>query len=92
MIEKSLENVKQVGDIPRQYRRTNRAEPTEPSQYVSSLILPCQKYFDHTKDESKWIGTIFTAITKDYQRAIQEVLEGKKIVYYPLYKVVESIT
>ena len=68
--------MKQVGDIPRQYRRTNRAEPTEPSQYVATLIQPCEKYYEHTKDESKWMGTIFEAITKDYQRAISEVLEG----------------
>lgn len=86
LIEKSLENVKQVGDIPRQYRRTNRAEPTEPSQYVSSLIVPCQKYFDDTKDESKWIGTIFTAITKDYQRAIEEVLEASRKMEASLLK------
>ena len=49
---------------------------------MSSLIVPCQKYFDDTKDESKWIGTIFTAITKDYQRAIEEVLEGKFFGYF----------
>ena len=65
-----------MADIPRQYRRTNRAEPTEPSQYVASLVAPSLAYFESTQDESGWISGIFGAITKDYRRAIEEVLEG----------------
>ena len=76
MVEKSLEGIKAVNDIPRQYRRTNRAEPKEPSTYVASLIKPSTEYYNSTKDTSNWIAIIFEQIASQYAKRITEVLEG----------------
>lgn len=78
MVEKSLDGIKAVNDIPRQYRRTNRAEPKEPSTYVASLIKPSTEYYNSTKDTSKWIAIIFEQIATQYAKRITEVLEGIK--------------
>ena len=76
MVEKSLDGIKAVNDIPRQYRRTNRAEPKEPSTYVASLIKPSTEYYNSTKDTSNWIAIIFEQIANQYAKRITEVLEG----------------
>ena len=84
MVEKSLDGIKAVNDIPRQYRRTNRAEPKEPSTYVASLIKPSTEYYNSTKDTSNWIAIIFEQIANQYAKRITEVLEGLiKIISQP---------
>ena len=75
-----MDGIKAVNDIPRQYRRTNRAEPKEPSAYVASLIKPSADYHQSTKDTSKWISIIFEQIATQYAKRISEVLEGKLAV------------
>jgi len=77
LFERSIDNIKSVSDIPRQYRRTNRPEPTEPSQYVATLIKPSKEFHQNTGDPSGWIEIIFGSITKEYARIISEVLEGR---------------
>jgi len=78
LVEKSLDGIKAVNDIPRQYRRTNRAEPKEPSTYVASLIKPSTEYYNSTKDTSNWIAIIFEQISNQYATRITEVLEASR--------------
>merc|ERR1711953_892243 len=78
LVEKSLDGIKAVNDIPRQYRRTNRAEPKEPSTYVASLIKPSTEYYNSTKDTSNWIAIIFEQIANQYAKRITEVLEASR--------------
>lgn len=42
---------KQVADIPRLYRKTNRDAPTKPCNYVEQILKPAKTF--HTKNSSK---------------------------------------
>lgn len=42
---------KQVADIPRLYRKTNRDAPTKPCNYVEQILKPAKSF--HTKNSSK---------------------------------------
>ena len=90
MVEKSLDGIKAVNDIPRQYRRTNRAEPKEPSTYVASLIKPSTEYYNSTKDTSNWIAIIFEQIANQYAKRITEVLEGLIQIFPKTYLILIS--
>ncbi len=41
---KSLANIKQVNDIPRLYRKTNREIPSKPCGYVDQMLDPSRKF------------------------------------------------
>lgn len=40
LMSQSSVHLKQVGDIPRLFRRTNREVPTKPCAYVSNVVEP----------------------------------------------------
>lgn len=42
---------KQVADIPRLYRKTNRDAPTKPCNYVEQIVKPAKSF--HAKNVSK---------------------------------------
>lgn len=42
---------KQVADIPRLYRKTNRDAPKMPCNYVEQILKPCKSF--HTKNSNK---------------------------------------
>lgn len=62
--EKNLPLIRQVSDIPRLYRRTNRETPTQPCSYVTALFAPIYELEKlHSNYTVKWIPSILSAIT-----------------------------
>ncbi|XP_023306109.2 conserved oligomeric Golgi complex subunit 2 [Lucilia cuprina] len=74
------ENVKQVNDLPRLYRKTNRDVPTRCSAYVEQMLKPLKSFSEEyeeklTKDVvKKVLASVLNKITKDYLLAVNEVL------------------
>lgn len=64
VIEKNISIIRQVSDIPRLYRRTNREAPTQPCPYVASLFSPIENLQNsHSSHASNWIPAILSAFT-----------------------------
>lgn len=62
--EKNVPIIRQVADIPRLYRRTNRDIPTQPCSYVASLLAPVDELTKiHSAYISSWIPSILSSIT-----------------------------
>lgn len=62
--EKNVPVIRQVTDIPRLYRRTNRDMPTQPCSYVASLMTPINELLKiHSDYTSHWIPSILSSIT-----------------------------
>ncbi|XKL61899.1 hypothetical protein PGB90_001732 [Kerria lacca] len=73
--EKNVLVVRQVSDIPRLYRRTNRETPTHPCTYVSSLFAPIHEMQkNHLSLASNWIPPVLSAITTAYYEQVADVL------------------
>ncbi|KAM7363563.1 conserved oligomeric Golgi complex subunit 2 [Cochliomyia hominivorax] len=74
------ENVKQVNDLPRLYRKTNRDVPTRCSAYVEQMLKPLKAFKEEyeiklTKQVVKKIlESVLNKITQDYLLAVNEVL------------------
>ena len=66
----SLAQLRQVSDIPRLYRRTNRDRPSKPCGYVTQVLAaPTIFYTKHSKNVAQvqlkqWLQLILSAITQ----------------------------
>jgi len=78
--------IKSVTDIPRQYRRTNRAPPSEPSTYVKQLYLPISDFCEKCPKMESWITSVFETIGSEYSKTISEVLEASRKMEVSLLK------
>nr|CAG4640736.1 EOG090X03KZ [Eulimnadia texana] len=73
-------HLRNVTDIPRLFRRTNREAPTKSCQYVNQLLAP----LDHFRTNhqpiveelvlQQWMRAIVTAMSKQYLHAVSDVL------------------
>ncbi|XP_037949676.1 conserved oligomeric Golgi complex subunit 2-like [Teleopsis dalmanni] len=78
--ESGLENVRQVNDLPRLYRKTNRDIPTRSSGYVEQMIRPLKqfatKYGQQLGNDTVNVvlGKVVKKITADYYLAVSDVL------------------
>ena len=76
--------LKQVSDIPRLYRRTNKELPTKPCAYMTAVLSPLDAFFqehrplldgglgaDGLRD---WLAKIFGAVAGTYLENVSEVL------------------
>ena len=65
VIDKSQGFLKQVSDIPRLYRRTNRELPTKPCTYLIALLDPILRFDNENRPRcstqviSEWLSIIF---------------------------------
>ena len=65
VIDKSQGFLKQVSDIPRLYRRTNRELPTKPCTYLIALLDPILRFDNENRLRcssqviSEWLSIIF---------------------------------
>ncbi|XP_047104185.1 conserved oligomeric Golgi complex subunit 2 isoform X3 [Schistocerca piceifrons] len=77
---RSILQLKQVNDIPRLYRRTNREVPTKACSYVLQMLAPPTKFCAASASSvspkllDHWLLLIFSAITKQYFIAVSDVL------------------
>lgn len=77
-------HLKQVSDIPRLYRRTNKELPTKPCAYMNAVLSPVDAFFQEQKpllDEDggrgglhEWLAKIFQTIAGTYLENVSEVL------------------
>lgn len=44
IMSKSAGSIKQVNDIPRLYRKTNREIPSKPCGYIDQMLDPCRQF------------------------------------------------
>ncbi|XP_067618665.1 conserved oligomeric Golgi complex subunit 2 [Eurosta solidaginis] len=78
--ESCLENIRQVKDLPRLYRKTNREVPTKASAYVEQMLRPLkvfQKAQTPTLGENNVIDILLrvsSKITKEYYVDVMDVL------------------
>ena len=79
-------HLKQVSDIPRLYRRTNKELPSKPCNYMTAMLAPLDAFFQEQKpllaDKRgkeglrEWLAKIFDAVTVKYLENVSEVLEA----------------
>ncbi|XP_077290778.1 conserved oligomeric Golgi complex subunit 2 [Arctopsyche grandis] len=76
----SIVHLKQLNDIPRLFRKTNRDIPTKPCTYVNALMkCPIDFYNLYLNAIGKdqvilWLEDIFSIITTQYYIAVDDVL------------------
>jgi len=72
--------VKQVSDIPRMYRRTNRETPSKPCSYVTSLVQSLADFrsaheqYSSAQSLSSWVHGIAAAVLTQYIVNVTDVL------------------
>ncbi|CAH8838760.1 unnamed protein product [Trichobilharzia szidati] len=66
-------HIRQVLDIPRQYRWTNRDFATTPSSYVSNLVNPLKKFSDLASNLSKSLTSTEACLTKLLQQCVTKI-------------------
>ena len=88
VIDKSQGFLKQVSDIPRLYRRTNRELPTKPCTYLIALLDPILRFDNENRLRcssqviSEWLSIIFRYVyvtTITYLRNSQWARKFKKV-------------
>ncbi|KAK7504893.1 hypothetical protein BaRGS_00003921 [Batillaria attramentaria] len=76
--------IRQVSDIPRLYRRTNREAPSKASGYLSGMVRPLRLFSDeHAKDlgsdhNSQIMLIIFSSLVDQFCEVTGEVLTSVK--------------
>nr|CAD7438945.1 unnamed protein product [Timema bartmani] len=76
----SLSQLRQVNDIPRLFRRTNRDIPTKPCLYVAAILAPPLSFHKAYREVvgaaqlQRWLTLIFSAITQQFYSSVNDVL------------------
>nr|CAD7429608.1 unnamed protein product [Timema monikensis] len=76
----SLSQLRQVNDIPRLFRRTNRDIPTKPCPYVAAVLAPPLSFHKAYREVvgadqlQRWLTLIFSAITQQFYSSVNDVL------------------
>ncbi|PVD26689.1 hypothetical protein C0Q70_14367 [Pomacea canaliculata] len=76
--------IRQVSDIPRLYRRTNREAPSKPSGYLSGMLRPLQSFCEEysktlePKHHSHILNVIFSSLIDQFSEVTSEVLTSVK--------------
>lgn len=96
LVSESVIHLKQVNDIPRLFRRTNRETPTKPCDYVGQvLLLPNQFYTSKQNSVTDqiletWLTLIFNEITVQFHSCVSEVLTNAQKTEESLRKLKKS--
>lgn len=83
IVGKSIIFLKQVADIPRLYRRTNRELPSKPTAYMTSMLEPITQFHAllvqmQTIEEAShsWLVTIFNKVAVKFLSELSQVLDA----------------
>lgn len=80
IVTESSVHFRQVSQIPRLFRRTNRKSSTEPCEYVGQVLNYPKKFYERKRhlvtDErmETWLSQVFNDLTQQYFTAVNEVL------------------
>lgn len=78
--ECGADNVRQVNDLPRLYRKTNREVPTRCSSYVEQMLRPLKAFASQNENQlgalvvEQILAEVASNITKAYFNVVSEVL------------------
>ncbi|KMZ03394.1 conserved oligomeric Golgi complex subunit 2 [Drosophila simulans] len=78
--ECETENVRQVNDLPRLYRKTNREVPTRCSSYVEQMLRPLKAFAQQNESQlgtlvvEQILSEVASHITKAYFNVVSDVL------------------
>ncbi|XP_054270693.1 conserved oligomeric Golgi complex subunit 2 [Macrosteles quadrilineatus] len=73
----SVAALRQVSEVPRLYRRTNRDTPNHSLPYIDTMLdAPLTFYESHQTHPQviPWLQSVFSEITKQYYAAVMDVL------------------
>ncbi|XP_076099685.1 conserved oligomeric Golgi complex subunit 2-like [Mytilus galloprovincialis] len=77
-------HLKQVNDIPRLYRRTNREVPSKPSQYIQNVCKPLTNLLEDSGSvlsesvKNGLLQDIFSSLAEQYYSSTSDVLTSVK--------------
>ncbi|KAH3850726.1 conserved oligomeric Golgi complex subunit 2-like [Dreissena polymorpha] len=77
-------HLKQVNDIPRLYRRTNREVPSKPSTYISAMLKPVTMFMEehgellNLDQKSAICSQVFANLADQYNTVTTDVLTAVK--------------
>lgn len=77
-------HLKQVNDIPRLYRRTNREVPSKPSQYITAALKPLSMFIEEHSDvlgdqqKVEICAQVFSNLAEQYCSVTSDVLTSVK--------------
>ncbi|KAH8383130.1 hypothetical protein KR009_007039 [Drosophila setifemur] len=80
IVECEAENVRQVNDLPRLYRKTNREVPTRCSGYVEQMLRPLKTFAQQHESQlgtlvvEQILSEVASHITKAYFKVVSDVL------------------
>ncbi|RZF40632.1 hypothetical protein LSTR_LSTR007515 [Laodelphax striatellus] len=71
--------LRQVSEVPRLFRRTNRQSPSQPLPYVQALLAPALRFHSTHRDNANqqthhWLRLVFSDVTKQYYTSVCDVL------------------
>lgn len=76
LIHTSTPYLKQIQNVPRLFRKTNRAEPTVASAYVTSLVKSCLDFYErqHELSDTEVLGKCINAFVNDISHKFYEMV------------------
>jgi len=80
LVDQSVGTLKQAQNVPRLFRKTNRAAPVEPSAYVASVVKPTVSYYSlqsvYMDDAvlSQWLSESTNEISTRFHSVVWDVL------------------
>ncbi|XP_055677257.1 conserved oligomeric Golgi complex subunit 2 [Lutzomyia longipalpis] len=80
LIAESEQNIRQITDIPRLYRKTNRDVPSKPCSYVAQLLAPSmafrKRYLQEVNQDRMnfYLERLYSGLTEQFYSQVNEVL------------------
>lgn len=84
IVSESVVHLRQMSQIPRDFRRTNRESPTKPCEYVGSVLSLPKEFYKSKKDFieddvlKQWLTLILNEITIKFYSSVNEVLKNDR--------------
>lgn len=89
----SITALRQVSEVPRLFRRTNRDVPTKCLPYVTAMLTPPTEFYTSHRSHpntSQWLQSIFSNITRQYFTALCDVLTSVQKTEESLWRLKKS--
>uniref|UniRef100_A0A1L8DVS8 Conserved oligomeric Golgi complex subunit 2 n=1 Tax=Nyssomyia neivai TaxID=330878 RepID=A0A1L8DVS8_9DIPT len=80
LVAESEQNIRQITDIPRLYRKTNRDVPSKPCAYVAQLLAPSvafrKRYVNDINEDRMhfYLERFYSGLTEQFYSQVNEVL------------------
>lgn len=91
------ENVKQVNDLPRLYRKTNRDVPNRCSSYVEQMLKPLKTFSEEYETKlskqvvKRVLESVLNKITKEYVLILNYVIKYTILFYFFIFSYLSAV-